>query len=68
MYTHLLLLLVLLTPLIHRIAGIRWQARHNRLESHTVWFSTPYPMPVQNLPCPPTLKIPSCRSTCQVLA
>ena len=57
-----------LTHLIHRIAGIRWRAWYNVLESLRVWVLTPTQAPGQNLPCPPLTTIRCCHSRCQVFA
>jgi hypothetical protein len=60
--------LTLLTHLIHRIAGIRWRACYNYLESFRDWVLTPTPTSGQNLPCPPPTTIPFSRSRCQASA
>ena len=57
-----------LAHLIHRIAGIRWRAWYNVLESLIVWVLTPTQAPGRNLPCPPLTTIRCCHSRCQVFA
>ena len=57
-----------LTHLMHRIAGIRWRAWYNYLESRRDWVLTPLSTPGQNLPCPPTPTIRFSRFRCQVSA
>src|SRR6202012_3171042 len=53
---------------MHGIAGIRWRAWSNYLESRRDWVLTPLPTPGQNLPCPPTPTIRFSRFRCQVSA
>ena len=53
---------------MRRIAGIRWWAWYNYLESRRDWVLTPLSTPGQNLPCPPTPTIRFSRFRCQVSA